>query len=403
MVSSSRRVTRWAPLVVLTAAISLVLTGCGLSGGLTLHTAADLTAQSLARITMSPAPAGTDHTINPGTPLVIAVSAGRLTSVKVEGPSGAVDGVLAADRATWTGNGDALEYATTYHVTATAVDRLGTPTKFTQTFSTIKPTKFLSLTVNPSGATTVGVGIPMKVSLSRGIADQVERAKLQSHLAVTINGKDVTAQGGWRWQSDRVIYFRLPTYWPGNSTIALTSTIRGVSFGGGVYGRTNSTHTWTTGPSMISYVNLVTHELKVTENGKLLRTIPITAGKQGFTTRSGIKVILEKLASHRMNAASGGTPVNSPDYYNIVVQYALRVTWSGEFLHAAPWSEGAQGSANVSHGCVGMSTDNALWYFNHSEIGDVVVYTGSTKMMTMDNGIGDWNVPFARWVAGYDT
>jgi hypothetical protein len=79
------------------------------------------------------------------------------------------------------------------------------------------------------------------------------------------------------------------------------------------------------------------------------------------------------------------------------------VTWSGEFLHAAPWSQGSQGSANVSHGCVGMSTANALWYFNHSEIGDVVVYTGSDILMTMDNGIGDWNVPFPRWVAGYNT
>ena len=75
-----------------------------------------------------------------------------------------------------------------------------------------------------------------------------------------------------------------------------------------------------------------THEPKVTQNGKLLRTIPITAGKEGFTTRSGIKVILEKLASHRMDAATGGTPKNSPDHYDLLVQYALRVTWSGEFL-----------------------------------------------------------------------
>jgi lipoprotein-anchoring transpeptidase ErfK/SrfK len=402
MSQSRGRIARWAPIVVVAAAVSLVLTGCGLTGGLTLRTAADLTAQSLAKITMTPAPTGANNMVNPGTPLVVAVTAGRLTTVTVTGPDGAVDGVLSSDRSTWTGKGDALEYASTYHVSAVAVDRLGNPAKFNKTFQTIKPTKFLSLTVNPSGSSTVGVGIPMKVSLSRGITDTADRVKLENHLAVSINGQ-VTTQGGWRWESARVAYYRLPTYWPGNSTIALTSTIKGLNLGNGIYGRTNTTHTWTTGPSMISYVNLVTHELKVTQNGKLLRTIPITAGKQGFTTRSGIKVILEKLPSHRMDAASGGTPKNSPNYYNIVVQYALRVTWSGEFLHAAPWSEGSQGSANVSHGCVGMSTANALWYFNHSEIGDVVVYTGSDNLMTMDNGIGDWNVPFPRWVAGYNT
>jgi lipoprotein-anchoring transpeptidase ErfK/SrfK len=397
------RVRRWAPVLGAVAAASVVLTGCGLTGGLTLRTAADLTAASLAKISMSPVPSGAAHLINPGDALIVTVTAGRLTQVSVTGPDGAVPGELSADRSTWTGNGDALEYDTSYRLTANAVDRLGNPTRFTEAFKTIRPTKFLSVErVNPSGTATVGIGIPMKVTLSRGVSDPAERTKLESHLSVSINGR-VTTAGGWRWDSDHVVEYRLPSYWPGNSTIALTADIKGVNFGGGIFGRNNSTHRWTTGPAMISYVNLKTDEMKVTQDGKVLRTIPITGGKEGFTTRSGIKVILEKDLSHRMNAASGGTPVNSPDYYNIVVQYAMRVTWSGEFLHAAPWSQGSQGSANVSHGCVGMSTSNAEWYYNHSEIGDVVVVTGSDRFMTMDNGIGDWNVPFARWVAGYDS
>ncbi|WP_368737101.1 L,D-transpeptidase family protein, partial [Klebsiella pneumoniae] len=55
---------------------------------------------------------------------------------------------------------------------------------------------------------------------------------------------------------------------------------------------------------------------------------------------------------------------------------------------------------NVSHGCTGMSTANAEWLYNQTLIGDVVEYTGSSKPMTLTNGIGDWNLPFAQYAAG---
>jgi lipoprotein-anchoring transpeptidase ErfK/SrfK len=34
---------------------------------------------------------------------------------------------------------------------------------------------------------------------------------------------------------------------------------------------------------------------------------------------------------------------------------------------------GSQGYANVSHGCINLGPDNALWYFNQVGIGDPVV------------------------------
>jgi hypothetical protein len=75
----------------------------------------------------------------------------------------------------------------------------------------------------------------------------------------------------------------------------------------------------------------------------------------------------------------------------------MRVTYSGEFVHAAPWSVGSQGYANVSHGCTGMSTENAGWLYAMSRRGDVVEYTGSDRPMTLDNGYGDWNESFAKY------
>jgi lipoprotein-anchoring transpeptidase ErfK/SrfK len=142
--------------------------------------------------------------------------------------------------------------------------------------------------------------------------------------------------------------------------------------------------------------------MRVFRDGKLIRTIPITTGEQPkFTTRSGVKVIVEKYRKKRMNSETVGIPVDSDDGYDLDnVEYAMRVTYSGEFLHAAPWSVGSQGRANVSHGCTGMSTANAGWLYNQTLIGDVVEYVGTSKPMTLTNGIGDWNVPFADYAEG---
>ena len=46
----------------------------------------------------------------------------------------------------------------------------------------------------------------------------------------------------------------------------------------------------------------------------------------------------------------------------------MRLTWGGEFIHAAPWSVADQGKRNVSHGCVNLSPENAecLFYLTSS-------------------------------------
>ncbi len=148
---------------------------------------------------------------------------------------------------------------------------------------------------------------------------------------------------------------------------------------------------------MVSYVDMRTDMMRVTKDGKLVRMIPITTGKPGFESRSGVKVIMNKERTRIMDAATGGTAKTDPEYYRLQVEYAMRLTWSGEFLHAAPWSVAHQGHTNVSHGCTGMSTANAAWLYANSEIGDVVVYTGHDKPMEPGNGITVWNTSWAKW------
>jgi lipoprotein-anchoring transpeptidase ErfK/SrfK len=98
-----------------------------------------------------------------------------------------------------------------------------------------------------------------------------------------------------------------------------------------------------------------------------------------------------------MDAATTGTDPNDPEYYNIKVKYAMRLTYSGEFLHQAEWSVGSQGRANVSHGCTGMSPTNAKWLFDRSKMGDVVVYQGSSRPLEWGNGYTAWDMSYSRW------
>jgi lipoprotein-anchoring transpeptidase ErfK/SrfK len=225
------------------------------------------------------------------------------------------------------------------------------------------------------------------------------KASIEKHLHVT----SVPAQpGAFHWISDTEVHWRPQSYWQAGTKVTVDADIDSIPAGNGIFGQKSRTSTFTIGRSMVSKVDTKTDQMRVFRDGKLIRTIPITTGQQPkFTTRSGVKVIVEKYRKKRMNSETVGIDPNGPDGYNIAgVEYAMRITYSGEFVHAAPWSVGSQGHANVSHGCTGMSTANAEWLYSQTLIGDVVEYTGTDKPMTLTNGIGDWNLPFDQYAAG---
>ena len=152
-------------------------------------------------------------------------------------------------------------------------------------------------------------------------------------------------KGAWHWISDNEVHWRPATYWKAGTDVTVNADINSVPAGNGIYGQLDRQHRRSTSATRTIYkVNAQTDQMQVFSNGKLLRTIPITTGKPGFTTRSGIKVIIEKFRHKRMNSETIGIDPNSADGYNIDdVEYAMRVTYSGEFLHAAPWSVGSPG------------------------------------------------------------
>ncbi len=327
------------------------------------------------------------------TPVRVDATGGTLQAVTVTSSNATLSGAMDKGASRWVSD-DGLEPGTTYDVLAVARNADGKRTKTRSSFTTAD----LSLdeqtypSVAPLQGETVGVGMPVVVSFDVPVTD---RAAFEKRMAV----ETTPAQpGAWHWMSDYTAHWRPKSYWEPGTKVDVDIDVNGVDAGNGIYGQEDRAVDFTVGDAHVYRVDAAAHEMKVFSNGQLLRTIPVTTGKPGFTTRSGTKVIMEKFESKTMNSETVGIANDSAEGYNIDnVQYAMRLTNSGEFIHAAPWSVGSQGVANVSHGCTGMSTDNAGWLFAMTRRGDVVEYTGTDRPMTLDNGYGDWNEPFSQY------
>ena len=327
-------------------------------------------------------------------PLTVGTDGGTLDTVTVTSPAGGVEG--AVDGGSWTAS-SRLELGTDYLITASATRTDGQTVERTRSFHTVDLTldEQTYPAVAPLDGETVGVGMPVIVTFDLPVTD---RALFEKHMHVTSAPEQ---RGSWYWLSDHEAHWRPASYWRAGTDVSVHLDVNSLPAGNGIYGQESRTIDFHVGDSVVSKVDVRTHTMRTFVNGQLARTMPISAGKAGWETRSGTKVIIEKFRRKRMNAATIGVDKDDPEFYDLSnVQYALRVTYSGEFLHAAPWSSGSQGSANVSHGCVGMSLADAQWLYDRTSRGDVVEVTGSSRSMTLENGYGDWNLSQADWKSG---
>ena len=326
----------------------------------------------------------------------LTATGGTLRGVKVTSQSGPLPGNLSKDGQSWIASGR-LEPGVAYRIHSSGVRSDGKKVVNDQRFRTEDLTldEQTYPSVAPLAGETVGVGMPVIVTFDIPVTD---KASIEKHMSVSASPRQ---PGAWHWISDQEVHWRPKNYWRAGSSVEVDVDINSIPAGAGVFGQESRHVEFDVGDSVVSRVNVDTHQMRVFVNGSVARTVPISAGKPGWETRSGTKVIIEKVRRKRMDATTIGVDKKDPEYYNISnVEYALRVTYSGEFLHAAPWSVGDQGSANVSHGCVGMSPADAAWLYNITKRGDVVEVTGSNRNMTLTNGYGDWNLDYADWSAG---
>lgn len=206
--------------------------------------------------------------------------------------------------------------------------------------------------IEPAGQ-TVGVAHPVTVRFTRDVDD---RSTVEQTISFS---SPATPPGSFTWLNDRVVQWVPRGFWPAHSDIT-------VSVG-------DAKATFQTGSTVLGVADISEHTFTVSIDGEVVREMPASMGKPKFPTPVGTFSVLRKEETVVMDSRTIGIPLDDPEGYKLTVNYAVRITNGGVYVHSAPWSTGSQGYANVSHGCINLSPDNAAWYFNRVSVGDPVI------------------------------
>ncbi|MEV4439486.1 Ig-like domain-containing protein [Streptomyces sp. NPDC049577] len=362
---------------------------------------------SKAQITITPKSGTADAQISTEA-VRVTVSGGTLTSVTMTTDKGTpVEGTISPDKKSWK-PAKQLERSTKYKIVAEAKDDKDRKATENSSFSTVSPANSFIGSFTPEDGSTVGVGMPVSINFDKPIKD---RKAVQSHLQVTSSsGQKVVGH----WFGEQRLDFRPQDYWKAGSDVTLKMDLSGVEGAPGIKGVQNKTINFKIGRSQVSTVDAKTHQMTVTRDGQVIKTIPISAGSPQNPTYNGKMVISEKFKETRMDGSTVGfSKADGKGEYDIKdVPHAMRLSTSGTFIHGNYWGSGVFGVANTSHGCVGLqdkqgaddpSTPGA-WFFGQSIIGDVVeVKNSDDKTIAPDNGLNGWNMDWSAWVAGSAT
>jgi lipoprotein-anchoring transpeptidase ErfK/SrfK len=394
------------------AAAAAAAAGCSSSGkgtaGATswVGSATDTEQAVIAPVRLSVTPANGGTGVSPVEPIVVTAADGKLQSVTVTAGKTKIDGAL-QDDGTWRSTGD-LAYGKKYKVTVTAADSAGVPTTEDSTFTTMKPENIARVTFQANAALaikdgkTYGAGQPVIVAFSRAVNKKAAEKAIEIKTSPAVEGK-------FYWRDDKTVHWRPAKYWTAGTKIDVKVNVFGVKLGKTTYGAKNASTTFRIGRQLIAISDNRSHLTKVYIDGKLVRTMKSSLGKGGGTTGAngerisywtagGPHVVLGKKRKHTMSSASYGiTDPKDPNYYVTEnIEFCTRITYSGEYLHAAPWN-GSLGRANLSHGCINLSTADAKWVYNTFLVGDIVDVKNTPRDLPIGNGIGDWTVPFDKY------
>lgn len=314
----------------------------------------------------------------------------------------------ACSASTGTGKGTSAKATSpTSSATSPSTDpTTSTPSRPTSPASTAGAPVHVSLLEGDGGV--YGVGMPIIAYVDRTITDA---GAFDKATKVTVNGQP--ASGAWYWEKSGrkgqalEAHYRLRQYWPANAKIFLNLPVKGLAAGKGLAYDDSLTLSISTGPANVSTVDCTAEKMTVTSNAKLVRTMPVSCGKAKTPTYTGTKVVMQKgeqvPGSDKLRPEGTVRMVsnNPADRYDLMVPWSVRLTNSGEYAHAASWNGGNIGIRSTSNGCTNLNVTDAKWFYQFSQIGDVVTYanTGGTRMPSWD-GYGDWNLPWAAWQAG---
>ncbi len=273
--------------------------------------------------------------------------------------------------------------------TSTSTSTSPSPTK------SVAPAKPVHVSLQMSDGAQVGVGMPIIAFLSRPIRDT---KAFSAATKVTVNGAPV--RGAWYFEPKSGLPgkpveadYRLQNYWPGHASIRMNLPVKGLSAGKGLAFNNSLTLAFATGPANLLTVDDATHTVSVKSDGRAWGRFKTSLGATDTPTKRGIKVVMEQGASICMHG---------PGYSECGVKFTQRLTYDGEYLHAAPWNLSHIASGiDSSNGCTNLTTSDAKKLFDFLEIGDVVDYPNANgPRMSLGDGYGDWNLSWGQWQTG---
>jgi lipoprotein-anchoring transpeptidase ErfK/SrfK len=367
----------------------------GTTGGPTASAEASPSAAAQpAAFAFSITPAANAKNLPVSAEIGVKLDGGEVTSVAVAEAGGAkVSGTMREDGTAWVPSSP-LKYGRTYTATVTASKGGGTATK-TTTFTTMgEPGSRVGTGLYIFDGKTYGVAMPVVVEFRPGVAKK-DRAGVQKRMFVST---DPPQPGAWHWVSNGTqAYYRAPEYWQSGTKISVRIGLGGHPMGKGRYGDTDRKATAKIGERFEMKVDNRTKKMTVLKNGQVVKTLPVSLGKKSTPSASGTMVVMEKKEQTVFDTTDDPNPA---DRYRVDIAFAQRLTWSGQYIHAAPWSVQHQGRRNVSHGCLNVSTENARWLFGQSKIGDPVTVTGTEEKLGAGDGWTAWNMSWKDFIKG---
>jgi lipoprotein-anchoring transpeptidase ErfK/SrfK len=290
-----------------------------------------------------------------------------------------------------------LKYTTRYEARLTVTGSDGKTANATTSFTTMKkPGSLAKVTSVVNDGQTVGVAMPFIVNFGVDVTKD-QRAAVQRRLTVV---SDPPQEGTWNWFSGKEVHFRPKEYWQSGTKLSLRAAVGGLPIGGKWYGERDLAISATVGRKFLMEVENKTHQLTVTQDGQVVRTIPVSNGRASNPSASGNFVIMIKNEWEWFDSSTFGLPNDSKGGYRLKVYWPQRITWDGEYLHSAPWSVGDQGKRNVSHGCTNLSPANAEWLWKQTLIGDPVIIRNTEEHVKWANGWTDWDISWEEYVKG---
>jgi lipoprotein-anchoring transpeptidase ErfK/SrfK len=343
---------------------------------------------------LSVTPAMNEKGVAVSTEIGTRITDGTVTRVQLrQSDGGAVAGSLRDDGSAWV-PAKPLKHNKVYEAVVTATDASGQLQSASTSFTTMgKPSKETGTGLYMFDGNTYGVAMPVVVEFIPGVKKK-DRATVQKRMFVKT---DPPQPGTWSWTANgSQAYYRAPEYWSKGTKLTVRIGVGGHPTGGGRYGDQDRSATAKIGRSLVMTVDNKTKKMTVVRDGETVRTIPVSLGKKSTPSSSGTMVVMEKkvdtVFDTRAELGSAG--------YVTDIRYAQRLTWSGQYIHSAPWSVGSQGHRNVSHGCVNMSPSNARWLFDKTLIGDPVTVRGTGDKLASGNGWTAWDMSWAEFAAG---